>query len=73
MDVKKTKSNNKHKVIKELVEIFDMFPETEISSHLITLLRPGNKAFYWSDEELHSKILRYKRELTELKIEKYIK
>lgn len=60
---KGTKSNMKHKAIRELIEIFELYPNVNISAHLITLLRPANKAFNWSDEELVKQIIEYKKEL----------
>lgn len=60
---KGTKSNIKHRAIKELIEIFELYPNTNISAHLITLLRPSIQAYDWSDEELTRKIINYKKEL----------
>lgn len=60
---KGTKSNIKHRAIKELIEIFELYPNTNISAHLITLLRPSKEAYDWSDEELTRKIINYKKEL----------
>lgn len=60
MSKKNNTTVNKHNAIREMIEIFDLFPNVPISQHLIALLRPAKEAYNWSDEKLTEEIIKYK-------------
>jgi hypothetical protein len=55
----------KHKqlVLKELLEITELWSETDIAKHLCTIMRPYKDAYNWTDALLLKKIELYRNEL----------
>lgn len=53
----------KQLIIMELVEIAELWPDTNMAQHLCTIMRPITGAYHWSDEELLKKVETYRDEL----------
>jgi hypothetical protein len=56
-------TRTKQLVLKELLEIIELWPDTPISQHVVTILRPYSSSYEWSDELLLKKIEKYRYEL----------
>ncbi len=50
-------------ILRELLEIIELWPDTTIANHLCVAMRPYSEAYNWTDEELLKKIERYRSEL----------
>ena len=57
---------NKQLILKELLEVIELWNEIPVSQHLATILRPYKDVYTWSDEQLLKKIERYRNELEKL-------
>jgi len=53
----------KQLILKELLEIIELFPQIPISQHLRLILRPNKDIYNWSDDKLLKKIELYRNEL----------
>lgn len=53
----------KQLILKELLEIIELWPEDRIAQHLCTIMRPYKDAYYWNDEMLLKKIEKYRDEI----------
>lgn len=53
----------KQLVLRELLEIIELWPEISIAQHLCTAMRPYKDAYHWTDEMLLKKIDKYRDEL----------
>lgn len=57
----------KQLILKELLEIMELWPEKDVAKHLCTIMRPYKDAYQWTDEMLLKKIEKYRNEIeTEL-------
>lgn len=55
----------KQLILKELLEIIELWPDIPIARHLRVILRPNKDIYNWSDEKLLKKIEKYRYELDE--------
>ena len=53
----------KQLILKELLEIIELFPEINIAQHWYTILRPYTDSYNWNDDTLLKKIETYRNEL----------
>lgn len=53
----------KQLVLKELLEVAELWMDIPMAQHLCTIMRPYKDAYYWSDEMLLKKIEKYRAEL----------
>jgi len=53
----------KQLILKELLELIELFPDQPIAQHLRCILRPNNDFYTWTDEVLLKKIETYRNEL----------
>ena len=53
----------KQLILKELLEIIELWPSIPIAQHLRLILRPNKDIYNWSDELLLKKIEKYRNEL----------
>jgi hypothetical protein len=58
---------SKQLILKELLEIIEIWPEKDVANHICTIMRPYKDAYHWTDDMLLKKIEKYRNELeTEL-------
>lgn len=63
---KRTKQEDirtKQLILKELLEIMELWSNIPTSQHIVCIMRPYKDAYYWSEEMLLKKIERYRNEL----------
>lgn len=53
----------KQLILKELLEIIELWPNIQIAQHLRLILRPNKDIYNWSDELLLKKVEKYRNEL----------
>lgn len=54
---------NKQLILKELLEVIELWDNIPVSQHLTCIMRPYKDVYEWSDEQLLKKIERYRDEL----------
>jgi hypothetical protein len=59
----KVKMRTKQLVLRELLEIIELWPNIPISQHMVCIMRPYSPSYKWSDELLLKKIEKYRYEL----------
>lgn len=55
----------KQLILKELLEIIELWPSIPVAQHLRLILRPNKDIYNWTDEELLKKTEKYRYELDE--------
>jgi hypothetical protein len=54
---------NKQLILRELLEIIEIWDKIPIGRHLACILRPYSGVYDWTDEQLLKKIEKYRAEL----------
>lgn len=65
MSTTRTRSSirTKQLILKELLEIIELWPLVSVSQHLVTIMRPYHDAYHWNDDMILKKIEKYRDEL----------
>lgn len=56
----------KQLILKELLEVIELWDKIPVSQHFATILRPYKDVYFWNDEQLLKKIERYRADLEKL-------
>lgn len=54
---------NKQLILRELLEVIELWDKIPVSRHLACILRPYKDVYNWTDEQLLKKIEKYRNEL----------
>lgn len=54
---------NKQLILRELLEVIELWDKIPVARHLACILRPYNGVYDWTDEQLLKKIEKYRNEL----------
>lgn len=59
----KERTKIKQLILRELVEVAELWPDINMAQHICTIMRPITGAYFWTDEALLKKIEMYRDEL----------
>lgn len=62
---------NKQLILRELLEIIEIWDRISVSQHFACILRPYSGVYDWTDEQLLKKIEKYRAELEKEQEEKF--
>jgi len=62
---------NKQLILRELLEIIEIWDKIPVGRHLACILRPYSEVYDWTDEQLLKKIEKYRAELEKEQEEKF--